>query len=124
MDINTTPKYNTSLKGGITGAVVGAAGGAAVYQLTRATMLPLRGETTFSQKRDFINDMHKIFSNHNIEMKGTTVSRTVKSSLKTLKKPSVIASGLLLASGVGTAIGACIDMVRLKKAAKTDKKEV
>ena len=115
MDVNTTSKYNSSLKGGIAGAVVGAASGAMLYQLTRATLLPLRGNTTFSQKRDYIRDMQKTCSSHNIEMKGTTVSRTIKNSLKTLRKPSVIASGLLLATGIGTALGACIDMIRLKK---------
>ncbi|MCR5265227.1 MAG: hypothetical protein K6E29_01370 [Cyanobacteria bacterium RUI128] len=116
MEVNKTSKYNLSAKCGIAGALIGAAGGAATYQLTRATLLPMRGNPTIAQKRDYISDMKRIYSNHGIDLKNTTVSKSIKNSLKTLRKPSVIASGIILSAGIGTAIGACIDLIKLKKA--------
>ena len=107
--------HNTYIKGGIVGMAVGAAGGAVIYNLTRAIKLPLKGATTNSQKRDFITDMQKMFTEHKIDMSKTTVSKTIKSSQKCLKNPLTIISGLVASLVVGTVIGACIDAVKTKK---------
>lgn len=118
MEVNNAtakPRNNAYQKGGIIGMAAGAVGGAVIYNLTRATTLPLRGNPTIAQKRNFISDMHNIFANHNIDMKSTTVSKAIKNSQKTLKQPSVIIAGLLISAAIGTVIGACVDAVRSKK---------
>lgn len=106
---------NATLKGGMYGMATGAVVGAALYNLTKATMLPLKGETTFAQKRNFITDMQKMFASHSIDMKRTTISKTIKSSQKSLKSPLTIVSGLMASLIVGTAVGACIDAIKAKK---------
>ena len=127
MDVNNSiakPRNNAYQKGGIIGMAAGAVGGAMLYNLTRATTLPLRGNPTISQKKNFIADMQNMFANHNIDMKNTTVSKVIKNSKKTLKQPTIIIAGLLVSAAIGTVIGACVDAVRNRKAKLGSKVEV
>ena len=71
--------------------------------------------SNFSQRREILSNLQKTYTNLGVDMAKTSVSKILKYTVETLKKPSEIAKSVAGVAVVGAAIGLGIDMIKNHK---------
>ena len=108
------PNYHGTRKGAITGTAVGGADVGAGYVGAKLAQYALKN-SNFSQRREILSNLQKTYTNLGVDMAKTSVSKILKYTVETLKKPSEIAKSVAGVAVVGAAIGLGIDMIKNHK---------
>ena len=121
MEVNSTvnkPNYNTTKKGAIIGAGLGAAKIGYQLAMVNANYLGLKG-ADFAAKKERISSLHSNFKTTDlIDMTKTTVSKVVKAAKKAILSPANILKTAGVFALVGAGVGLIVDLYKNGKANK------
>ncbi len=108
------PNYHGTRNGAIAGGVAGGAYIGAGFGGAKLAQCALK-HSNFSQKKEILSNLQKNYTNLGVNMAKTSVSKILKFTVETLKKPSEIAKSVVGVAIVGAAIGLGVDMIKNHK---------